>query len=91
MAARQAASHGRSGRQPTGLVHRDVKLANMLMDARPGRPDHVYLSDFGLTKGALSSASQTETGPVQDLVDNTSGGLVVAVAPGVAPSLAAGN
>ena len=24
-----------------GLVHRDVKPADMLMDARPGRPDHV--------------------------------------------------
>jgi YVTN family beta-propeller protein len=62
VAAALAAAHRRD------LIHRDVKPANVLIDAGGGE-DHAYLTDFGIARHAAATSGLTRTGSVIGTLD----------------------
>src|SRR3954454_5191862 len=51
-----------------GLLHRDVKPGNVLLEERAGG-EHAYLTDFGLTKRIASNTGVTATGAFVGTID----------------------
>jgi serine/threonine-protein kinase len=52
-----------------GLVHRDVKPADILLESQSDGGDRVFVSDFGISKQLAASTRLTRTGSLMGTVD----------------------
>ncbi|MFD4428193.1 serine/threonine-protein kinase [Nocardia sp. NPDC058497] len=56
------AARGLDAVHRAGLLHRDVKPANLLVAEEPGRPDRVLVTDFGIARRAEDTATLSAEG-----------------------------